>query len=112
MEITSKIDGDLSVLLLGGRIDAASSASLDHAVNAAIGGGIRHLVLDMSQVGYVSSAGLRSILLAAKNAKAAGGGVAVFGLQASVAEVFNGSGFGKILPIAADDAEARRKLVG
>ena len=69
MEITSKIDGDLSVLQLGGRIDATSSASLDHAVNAAIGGGIRHLVLDMSQVGYVSSAGLRSILLAAKNAK-------------------------------------------
>ena len=110
MEITSKIDGDLSVMQLVGRIDAATTASLDHAVTAAIGGGIRHLILDMGQVGYVSSAGLRSILLAAKNSKAAGGGVAVCGLQPSVAEVFNVSGFGKIIPIAADDAEARQKL--
>lgn len=110
MEITSRIDGDLSVLRVEGRIDAATSANVEHAVNAAIGGGIKRLVFDMAAVAYVSSAGLRAILLAAKNAKAAGGGIAVFGLQSSVEEVFTVSGFGKIIPIAASEADARAKL--
>lgn len=110
MEITSRIDGDLSVLRIEGRIDAATSANVEHAVNAAIGGGIKRLVFDMGAVAYVSSAGLRAILLAAKNAKAAGGGIAVCGLQPSVEEVFTVSGFGKIIPIAASEADARAKL--
>ncbi len=110
MDITSRIDGDLTLLDVVGRIDAATSPNLEHAVNTAIGGGIHNVIFDMRQVSYVSSAGLRAILMAAKKAKSAGGGVAVFGLQPSVAEVFNVSGFGKVIPIAATDAEAREKL--
>lgn len=112
MEIISKIDGTFSVLQLNGRVDAAGSRDLDHAVHIAISGGVYNLALDMRQVVYVSSAGLRSILLAATNTKAAGGGASVFGLQASVAEVFDVSGFDKIIHVAADEADARRKLLG
>lgn len=112
MDISSRIDGDLTLLDVVGRIDAATSPQLEQAVNTAIGGGIHNVIFDMRQVSYVSSAGLRAILLAAKKAKTAGGGVAVFGLQPSVAEVFSVSGFGKIIPIAATDVEAREKLRG
>ena len=110
MEITSRIDGDLIQFQVVGRIDASTSGNVEHAVNAAIDGGGHRVIFDMRQVDYVSSAGLRAILVAAKKAKAAGGGVAVFGLQAGVAEVFTVAGFGKIIPIAASDAEARQKL--
>jgi anti-anti-sigma factor len=110
MEITSKIDGDLVLLNVAGSIDAATSASVEQAVTAALAGGPRRLIFDMRGVNYISSAGLRAILLAAKQAKAGGGGVAVFGLQPDVEEVFTISGFGKIVPIAATDAEARAKL--
>ena len=68
------------------------------------------MVFDMRNVGYVSSAGLRAILMAAKKANAAGGGVAVYGLQGGVEEVFTVAGFGKIVPIVASDAQAREKL--
>jgi anti-anti-sigma factor len=110
MEITSRIDGDLIQFQVVGRIDAATSASVEHAVNAAIGGGSQRMIFDMREVSYISSAGLRAILIAAKKAKAAGGGVAVFGLQAGVEEVFTVAGFGKIVPIASSDADARAKL--
>jgi anti-anti-sigma factor len=110
MEITSKIDGELVVFQLAGRIDAATSPSVESAVNTAVSGGGRRLIFDMNAVSYVSSAGLRVILLAAKKAQAAGGGMAVFGLQPGVQEVFSVSGFGKIVPITASDAEARARL--
>ncbi len=112
MEITSKIDGTLAVLTMAGRLDAATSSSVDQAVKTAVGGGITHLAFDMAQVEYVSSAGLRSLLLAARQAKAAGGAAAVCSLQPSVAEVFTVSGFGKVIIIAADQAEARQRLAG
>ncbi|MBO0801379.1 MAG: STAS domain-containing protein [Blastocatellia bacterium] len=110
MEITSKVDGSLIQFQVAGRIDASTSPNLEHAVNAAIDGGGQRVIFDMSKVDYISSAGLRAILLAAKKAKAAGGGAAVFGLQAGVEEVFTVAGFGKIVPIATSDADARQKL--
>ena len=110
MEITSGIEGDLVRFQVTGSIDASTSPNVEHAVNAAVAGGSRRLIFDMRQVSYISSAGLRAILLAAKKAKAAGGGAAVFGLQPSVEEVFTVAGFGKVVPIASSDAEARDKL--
>jgi len=110
MEITSGIDGDLVRFHVTGSIDASSSPNVEQAVNTAIVGGGRRIIFDMRGVNYISSAGLRAILLAAKKAKSAGGGVAVFGLQAGVEEVFTVSGFGRIVPIALSDEEAREKL--
>jgi anti-sigma B factor antagonist len=110
MEITSRIDGDLIQFHVVGRIDASTSGNVEQAVNTAISAGSQRVIFDMREVDYISSAGLRAILVAAKKAKAAGGGVAVFGLQAGVAEVFTVAGFGKIIPIVASDAEAREKL--
>jgi anti-anti-sigma factor len=110
MEITSSINGDVAVLHIAGRIDFATSESVEHAVTSAIEQGGRRVIFDMREVAYISSAGLRAILIAAKKAKSAGGGVAVYGLQASVEEVFTTSGFGKIVSIAASDAQAREKL--
>lgn len=110
MEITSTMDGDVAVLSIAGRIDFATSENVEHAVTTAIANGGRRVIFDLRAVDYVSSAGLRAILVAAKQAKSAGGGVAVYGLQAGVDEVFRMSGFGRIVPIAASDAQAREQL--
>lgn len=110
MDITNRLDGDIATFQLTGRIDAATAPGVENAVNTAVNGGAKRVILDMSGVAYVSSAGLRAILLAARKAASAQGGMAVFGLQASVAKVFTVSGFGKIVPIVASEAEARRKL--
>jgi anti-sigma B factor antagonist len=57
-------------------------------------------------VAYVSSAGLRVVLMAAKLAKANGGAVSLFGLQPMVREVFTMSGFDKVVTIRDDEAAA------
>ena len=64
----------------------------------------------MRGVTYVSSAGLRVMVQAAKQAKASKGGVAIFGLQPLFKEVFDASGLGTIIPIASDETEARSRL--
>jgi anti-anti-sigma factor len=110
MEITSGTDGDLVQFHVAGNLDSATSPSLTRAVNVAMEEGARRLIFDMRDVRYVSSAGLRVILIAAKQAQSAGGGVAVFGLQANVAQVFAVSGFDRVVTIAASDAAARTSL--
>ena len=110
MEITSTIDGGGAVLSIAGRIDFSTSGNVEQAVASAIEQGGHRVIFDLRDVAYISSAGLRAILIAAKKAKSAGGGVAVYGLQPEVQEVFTTSGFGKIVPIVADDAQAREKL--
>jgi anti-anti-sigma factor len=110
MDITTTVDGGVTVFNIAGPIDFATSKHVDQAVAAAFDGGARHMVFDMRHVGYISSAGLRAILLAAKKTKPAGGGVAVCGLQPSVLEVFATAGFGKVVPIATSAAQARELL--
>ena len=112
MEISSRSDGDVVQLQVSGSVDAVSSSRIEHAVAAAFESGGKRIVFDMRDVNYVSSAGLRAILLAARQAKAASGGIALFGLQPAVAEVFTISGFGKIVPIAGTETEARAQVDG
>lgn len=110
MDITTGTEGDLVQFHVAGSIDASTSPNVEEAVNAAIVAGSRKLIFDMRGVNYISSAGLRALLMAAKKAKAAGGGAAVYGVQAGVEEVFTVAGFGRIVPVVSTDAEARAKL--
>jgi anti-sigma B factor antagonist len=110
LNVSTKAADGVAVIRIDGRLDALTSPELQSAAGAAITGGNAWVIYDMRDVGYVSSAGLRTILLTTKQAKAAHGGVAVFGLQPAVKEVFDISGYGTIVPIAADETEARAKL--
>jgi anti-anti-sigma factor len=58
----------------------------------------------------ITSAGLRAVLVTAKQATAANGGLAIFGVQSAVDEVFEISGLKRFISIALDEAEARSKL--
>ena len=110
MEISERVDGSTAILTMTGRIDAISMAKVEQAATGAIAGSTNRLIMDMRGVDYISSAGLRAVLMAAKKAKAAGGGVALFGLQRDVEDVMTTSGFTTIVPIASTEAEARQLL--
>jgi anti-sigma B factor antagonist len=64
----------------------------------------------MREVTFISSAGLRVVVMTAKRATAARGGLSIFGVQSAVNEVFEISGLQKFITIASDEAEARSKL--
>ena len=98
----------LGAALLISPLNASTGPNLESAL--AIKEGSSRVILDMRGVTYVSSAGLRVMVQAAKQAKASKGGVAIFGLQPLVKEVFDASGLGTIIPIASDETEARSRL--
>jgi anti-anti-sigma factor len=98
MDITESTSGSVKVAALKGRLDTATAPTAESKLLSLLEGGGK-LVADMAEVHYVSSAGLRVLLKAAKQAKAAGGGFAVAAPQAPVREVLEISGFDKILAI-------------
>lgn len=62
--------------------------------------------MDLSGVEYISSAGLRSLLVLGKRIKAKGGTLLLVGLQGMVKEVFDISGFAALFPVHASHEEA------
>lgn len=104
MEITETTEGSKTVAVLDGRLDTATAAQTETALLALLEKG--GVIADLANVRYVSSAGLRVLLKAAKQAKTAGASFSVVGLQPPVREVFEISGFDKIIPAFATRAEA------
>jgi anti-sigma B factor antagonist len=107
MKITTSVD-ELGVTLLEvqGEVDAHTSGDLDKALGELLAQNHSRLVLDFSQVGYVSSAGLQALLRAQQKARALGGEVRLFGLSPFVRHVFEMAGFDRLLHIAATRQEA------
>ena len=110
MEVRAELAGGVAVYRIAGRLDALTSRVLESAVGPAFSGENPRIIFDMGEVTFISSAGLRVILKTAKQAGAAKGGLAIFGLQSAVNEVFEISGLQKFIPIASDETEARSKL--
>ena len=93
-----------------GRLDSASSPELERLVNEQIDGGARRVVFDLGDMDYVSSAGLRVILLAGKKLRAAHGKLALCGMRELVREVFEMSGFLQLFAVTPTVDEAIAKV--
>jgi len=104
MQIAESREGATTIAALEGRLDTATAPETEERLLALMEGGA--LIADMAGVRYVSSAGLRVLLKAAKQARTRGQGFSVCGLQPAVREVFEISGFDKIIPLHATRAEA------
>ncbi|MBX3655181.1 MAG: STAS domain-containing protein [Ramlibacter sp.] len=84
---------------LQGRLDGVTSAGHQEALLALLDGGVQSLVMDLSQLDYVSSMGLRTLLIVAKAAKARGGSVVLRAPKPAILEVLTISGFDTILQV-------------
>lgn len=91
-----------------GRIDSSNAAAAEADVLAKIEAGPPQMIIDLSQLDYVSSAGLRVLLLAAKTCRAKGGKAVIQQAAPAVAEVLKISGFDKIIPLFASRDDALR----
>ena len=102
MELASRRFADTVVLFPEGRIDHATAEQFKAALAphldtcAAARGGV---VIDMTGVEYISSVGLRVVMLASKKSKAQGCTLAVCGLQPVVREIFAISRFDLVLQV-------------
>ncbi|HVY68294.1 MAG TPA: STAS domain-containing protein [Verrucomicrobiae bacterium] len=106
MELIEQKQGSVMTVAFKGRLDASNSAGVQDRIVAIIDQGEHRLVLDLSGLDYISSAGLRVLLVAAKKLKIAAGKIALCGLQPSIREIFEIAGFIDMFPIAATRADA------
>ena len=106
MEITTRKEKNSAVVSVSGRIDAITAPDFEKSLDELITAGEKSIVINLSGLGYISSAGLRSILSSAKKLKALSGEIMFTGLQGPVEEVFQISGFKSIFKIFSSEAEA------
>lgn len=99
LSISSEKQADTLVITLGGRIDANCAKDLETQCLGWIEKGEKSMVMDFSQVNFISSAGLRVILLVAKRLEPNGGRVKLAGLNVTLKDVFEISGFSKLFVI-------------
>lgn len=106
MELKESSENGQTVVELIGRLDSNTSKAVEDRLAALLDGGVKAMVLDFAALEYVSSAGLRVLLVVAKRMKAAQGRLAICALRPEVREVFEISGFSKIFSIFPGKAEA------
>ena len=94
--------GEVQVIRLIGRLDSANSPELERALRELLDAGCTRQLLDFSALDYISSAGLRVVLLAAKALRGTrpAGRLALAGVRGMVREVFEMSGFLALFPVA------------
>ena len=106
MEVETERQGDTLIAKTDGRVDGANAREFQTALEAAIDSKDGAVLLDMEKLSYISSAGLRVILLMAKVLQGRNAKFAICSLAASIREVFQISGFDKIIAIHASQSEA------
>jgi anti-anti-sigma factor len=106
MEFAQEEAGGVTIARLAGRLDSGAAQPAEEAFTRLLAGGAAHLAIDLSKLAYISSAGLRVLLVVAKKVQQANGKLVLFGLVDNVREVFAISGFDKIFAIRAGAAEA------
>jgi stage II sporulation protein AA (anti-sigma F factor antagonist) len=92
--------GDVLVVQPVGQINSANATGIEADLMAHIDKGERKIVLDLSRLDYISSAGLRVVLLLAKTLKQNAGKLVLCSIRPQVHEVFDISGFLAILSVA------------
>jgi anti-anti-sigma factor len=102
MEFAQEQAGEVAIVKLAGRLDSSAAQPAEESFTQMLGSGTPRLAIDMSRLEYISSAGLRVLLVVAKKVQQAKGKMVLFGLVPNVREVFSVSGFDKIFAIQAD----------
>ena len=106
MQISEERRPGVFILGLSKRLDATTAQIVEDRILGVIDAGDHRLVIDLAQLEYVSSAGLRVLLIAAKRLKTANGRLALSGPTDHVRQVFDIAGVTSFLNIHSSRDEA------
>jgi anti-sigma B factor antagonist len=106
MEIAVSDAGEVKVVRIEGKLDTQSSPDAQTQLTQLIAQGATKLVVNFEKLDYISSAGLRILLAAAKQLKGNSGELRICSLNEVVQEVFDISGFTTILTVTKTEPEA------
>jgi len=112
ISILESNQGDCVVLELTGRLDAKTSPELENKLAAHLARGKKIFLLDFTNLGYLSSAGLRVLVAAAQTAEDNDGKLMLSALCSSVKEIFDVTGFSDLFQIYLSKEKALQSLSG
>jgi anti-anti-sigma factor len=98
MTISRTLSGEKLILSLEGRLDTTTAPELQTELIPELDKAA-YVQLDFEKLAYVSSAGLRVLLMAEKTAKSRGGKMTLVNVSSEIKEIFNMAGFSEILTI-------------
>ncbi len=99
MEITQQEENGIVSIAIKGRLDADSSPEAEKVVKEALEGQTTRVLFNLGGLEYLSSAGLRVLLSAAKELRRREGKIVLCCLNEFVKEIFEVSGFQSLIPI-------------
>lgn len=99
-----------AIIALKGRLDVLTARNLKDLILVEVDAGIDHLILDFSELEYVSSAGLRVLLEARKILKPRNGSVLLSGVQPFIMTILTSTGFDTLFATHPDAGAAMQSL--
>ena len=108
MDISHKQLERVDLLKVTGRVDHQTAPDLEKALRDVINQGRHNIVVDLSDVSYISSAGLKALQSTAKSARSGliGGDLRLVGLKPNIREIFDTIGFTQLFKIYDDPLDA------
>jgi stage II sporulation protein AA (anti-sigma F factor antagonist) len=103
------LDGPI-VLHVTGRVNSVNAPKLTERLATALTQGCRALIVDLSRLDHMTSAGFRSLLIAERRADALGAIVVIYGLQGLTLELFEIGGFLEMFTVVVSREEALRRV--
>jgi anti-sigma B factor antagonist len=105
MKINTREENDVKIVLFEGDLDTISSPKAEAHLNDLRASGTQKILLNFEQLEFISSAGLRVLLITAQELKISGGGLRVCNLNQEVKEIFDISGFSTLLMVFEDETK-------
>lgn len=106
MNIDIKHEHSVTIVAVNGSIDALTAPDLAHAIVDEIAKGHVDLVIDLTAVDFMSSAGLRTLLGALKESRGQGGDLRIASTNPGIDKVLKMSGFNSIARVFTSNADA------
>jgi len=104
-------EGQVARLAPQGRLDTFTVPAFEQILNEHLDAGHARLIVDLAEVTYVSSSGLRALLSARRRARSAGGDVVLCNMAPRVREIFEMVGFVSLFSIYPSAQDAARALL-
>lgn len=110
--LEEQLAGDIWLVKVSGRLDQSQSAVLEERLQKLLLEGHIRLVIDLSQVTYVNSGGLRCLVTIWRQARDHGGKVVLCNLSERISQVFSVVGFDKVFEVYPSLEKAEESLAG
>ncbi len=107
MEIDLSFENDIAIARICGRVDTIAALDFQGCLEGALTSGSRRVILDMKDMSYISSAGLRSVLILCRKARSSDVALIFCGMNDVVRKIFKVSGFSQFTKIADNVEEAK-----